>query len=87
MRIAVDNPKRWERFIQAIDVQLSEGNPEAFLRAFEHGYGRPPQALDVRTAEVTPGQQRIYRAAFDDGDAIAPEAVPLPEGTDSGPSA
>ena len=97
MRDVVLNKERWVKFVAAIDAQLANGNPDAFLRAFEHGYGRPPQALDVRSADVTPGEQVIYAATFGDGESVpgtngsthtpAPDALPVPTGTPDGPSA
>jgi len=59
VRGIVDDPDRRTRFLNALDAALvgwaRSKNPSeaaasavtAYLRAFEHGYGRPPQALDV----------------------------------------
>lgn len=71
-------------------------DPEFALRVCDHGYGRPPQALDVRTADVTPAQQQIYTAQFDDSLPVASTngahspaapALPVPAIAPDGPSA
>ena len=52
-RKIVDDPKRRKAFEAAVDAQLKGGGGDLFLRCFDHGYGRPPQALDVKVK--TPG--------------------------------
>lgn len=73
-RSVVSNPE-----VQAAIAEAALKNPEFALRVAEHGYGRPPQALDVRTSEVAPGEQVIYRAAFDDGQPVFTAAETVPE--------
>ncbi len=83
MRTAVDDEDRWTRFIATVDAQLAKGNPDPFLKAFEHGYGRPPQALDVsHRTQDGPLEFRILDAtgadfAFGGGD-LPTRSVPLP---------
>ena len=83
VRELVDDPERREAFRACLDSALAGKDPvdgvAAYLRAFEHGYGRPPQALDVRTSEVAPGEQIIYRAAFEDGAPVFAETEAVPE--------
>ncbi len=94
VRDIVDEPERRQRFINALDAALvgwaRSKNPSeaagaavaAYLRAFEHGYGRPPQALDVKVANDNPLEFRILDAtgadfAFGGGD-LPTRSVPLP---------
>lgn len=82
MRAAVDDSDRWSRFVATVDRQLAKGNPDPFLKAFEHGYGRPPQALDVSHRSEGPLEFRILDAtgatfAFGGGD-LPTRSVPLP---------
>ena len=79
MRSLVDNPERRRRLTEQFDAALSGADAldavASFVKIFEHAYGRPPQALDIRTAEVKPGDQVIYRAVVQD--LGAPEAEEL----------
>lgn len=77
MRAIVDNPTRWQKFLEAIDAQLANKNPEAFLKAFEHGYGRAPQALDVNLGGVG-GGPATFVVRLDDGTEIGADATGLP---------
>lgn len=47
MRAIADNPEFRELYRKAVEAELRAGKSDAFHRAFEAGYGRPPQALDV----------------------------------------
>lgn len=47
MRNVASDPNRREKYVAAVDAALEAGNPDAFARLFEHGFGRPPQALDI----------------------------------------
>jgi hypothetical protein len=95
VRDIVDEPERRQRFINALDASLvgwaRSKNPSeaagaavaAYLRAFEHGYGRPPQALDVKVGNSDgPFEFRILDAAgaafaFGGGD-LPTRSIPLP---------
>jgi len=57
-------------------------SPDFALRLAEHGYGRPPQALDVKVANDGPLEFRILDAAgaafaFGGGD-LPTRSIPLP---------
>jgi len=77
MRDLVDNPERWKAFVEKLDADLRAGRSEAFVKCFEHGYGRPPQALDIKHyGEST--KTVVHRVQFADG-SLAPspfEGVP-----------
>lgn len=65
LRDVIDHPERRLRFVHALDACLlgwarakspseaAGAAVTAYLRAFEHGYGRPPQALDVKLDEFS----------------------------------
>jgi hypothetical protein len=75
VRSIVDDPDRRMRFQQALDAALlgwvtspNKGEAAAaavgaYLRAFEHGYGRPPQALDVKVREPLVSGDTLRRMA------------------------
>jgi hypothetical protein len=76
LRSLADDPKRRKAFEKALDAQLKAGSGELFGKVFEGGYGRPPQALDVRTTAVGAGGQVIYRAAVQGLDSAEFEGLP-----------
>lgn len=87
MRGLVDDPKRIAKFRKALDAALdgpdSLAAVTAYLRVFEHGYGRPPQALDVKlgTGDNGPIDFRILDATgapFALGAGVPAAVVPLP---------
>lgn len=90
IRATVDTPKRREQFVKALDRALRGPNAleavQAYLRAFEHGYGRPPQALDV---VVNDGGPIVHRITFGStalapgGDTRVSSTAPVP-GADDG---
>ena len=68
--------------VQAKIKSTALENPEFALRLAEHGYGRPPQALDVKVANDRPLEFRILDAtgaafAFGGGD-LPTRSIPLP---------
>lgn len=75
-RDVISNPK-----VKAKIEAAALRNPEFALRLAEHGYGRPPQALDVRLGNADVGG---FRCTFDDGTPIGyglpATALPLPAG-------
>ena len=48
------------------------------LKVAEHGFGRPPQSLDVSVA--TSEQPQEFRAFFADAEAVPAAALRVPEG-------
>lgn len=73
MRSIVDDPVRREQFKAAIDAELAQGKTDAFVKAFEHGYGRPPQALVDED-----GQPLALQFVLPGGVVLAPAATGLP---------
>jgi len=76
-RTVVSDPR-----VQAKIQETALANPEFALRLAEHGYGRPPQALDVKVANEGPLEFRILDAAgaafaFGGGD-LPTRSIPLP---------
>jgi hypothetical protein len=63
-------------------VARAKLDPEFALKCAEHGFGRAPQALDIRAANVDPGQQLAYRASLEGGYAIPSEATGIPTADD-----
>ena len=55
-RTVVSDPR-----VQAKIQETALANPEFALRLAEHGYGRPPQALDVK---VNDGRAIVHRVTF-----------------------
>lgn len=53
-RSLVDDKARRQKFRENLDASLERGEVDAFMKCFEHGYGRPPQALDVKTTVDIP---------------------------------
>lgn len=39
--------EHWDDYIAVVQRKLKEGDPSSFQWLLEHGYGRPPQALDL----------------------------------------
>jgi len=86
MRGLVDDAGRIEKFRKALDRALNGVDAleavQAYLRVFEHGYGRPPQALDVNVAQ--PKGALDFRivdangAPFTFGAGMAAAALPVP---------
>ena len=68
-------------------VEHARTDAEFWLKLVQQLHGRPPQALDVRTAQVDADEFGCltYRSAFDDGtpigDVSAAALEALPEGT------
>jgi hypothetical protein len=64
-------------------MQLEKGETGGFEAMFRHGYGAPPQALDVKTKDESQGNTVRYVCVFSDGSpvggALAPSAAELPE--------
>lgn len=71
-REAVDDPKRWRAVLRAIDKQLEEGDTSGFEALFRHGYGAPPQALDVKTSLNI--QESTFVCHFADGVPVFADA-------------
>jgi hypothetical protein len=82
LRSVCDDPEFRELVVKAIRSDLTEGRTESYFKALEHGIGRPPQALDVRTANTDADGQLIYRACFEDGlsvgDVLPAQSPTLP---------
>ena len=57
-------------------TERAKNDPEFWLRIFEHGFGRPPQAIDVRGSLTDPSEQHIYRAVLSDGVAFSEDPDP-----------
>jgi len=80
VRSLVDNPANRKLVAKAFARALRGTNAAeavaAWDRMFQAAYGRPPQALDVRTADVTPGEQVIYRAVVAGLDSAEFEGLP-----------
>lgn len=72
MRDLVDDADRRALFTKALDAELAEGKTRAFIETFEHGYGRPPQALDVNFANATSddGEQQVFQVKIAGGDVV-----------------
>ncbi len=75
-RTVADNYR--ERAIRALEV-LETLDPDKFLARYfafyEHGYGRPPQALDISS-----DQPIQFVAHFADGAPVSAPAEAVPEG-------
>jgi hypothetical protein len=48
-RHLVDQEELRRKYEANLRAKLDAGDTDAFLKTFEHGYGRPAQALDVKT--------------------------------------
>jgi hypothetical protein len=60
----------------------AEENPDYALKLAEHGFGRPPQSMDLKVSGDA-DQPLVYRAEFADGGAIGaadPETLPKESG-------
>ena len=66
--------------VQAAIKEQAKADPFFALKVAEHGFGRPPQSLDL-TVGGDQSRPLKYVATFDDGEPIAPPIAPLP--TDS----
>ena len=66
-------------------IARAKVDPEFALKCAEHGFGRAPQALDIRASNVDPAQQLIYRASLEGGYAIPAEATGIPTAHDAQP--
>lgn len=66
-------------------LKHAQEDPEFALRVAEHGFGRPPQALDIRASNVDPNEQLAYRASLEGegGDLIPAEATGVPAPNDA----
>lgn len=53
-RSLVDEPTLRRKYEANLRAKLDAGDVDAFLKTFEHGYGRPAQALDVKTTVDIP---------------------------------
>jgi hypothetical protein len=76
-RVAADDPKRWRRYLAAIDAQLEKGETSGFEAMFRNGYGAPPQALDVRTNLNS--KETVFICHFADGTPVFTGAEVVPE--------
>ena len=54
-------------------------DPDVALKLFEHGYGRPPQALDVNST-INTGDV-VFICEYSDGSVAAASAQAVPTGT------
>ena len=81
LRSIADDPARRLRVESAIDKAITKGELGPIFHAFEHGYGRPPQALDIKLGNA---DAEGFRCVFDDGTPIGhglpATALPLPAG-------
>ena len=69
-RDLVEDPKRRAKVEAIIDQDLAENRLENYWKAVEHGFGRPPQALDVK---VGGGEGPLeFEIQFSDGSTAAP---------------
>lgn len=64
-------------------IDRAKEDPEFALKCAEHGFGRPPQAMDIRATNVGPEQQLVYRASLEGGYAIPSEATGIPATDDA----
>ena len=82
--IKVAGTRKWFRSIvedktlrakveEIIQAAVEEGNLTDYWKAVEHGFGRPPQALDIKTQHVEPRVVPI----FPDGQAVFAEDAAL----------
>lgn len=53
-RRLVDDQELRRKYEANLRAKLEAGDVDAFLKTFEHGYGRPPQALAVTAAVEMP---------------------------------
>ena len=53
-RHLVDEEDLRRKYEANLRAKLDAGDTDAFLKTFEHGYGRPAQALDVKTTVDMP---------------------------------
>lgn len=53
-------------------MQLAEGNTSGFEAIFRHGYGAPPQALDVKS--TLKGEDVTFVCHFSDGSVAFAES-------------
>jgi hypothetical protein len=65
-RAVVERPE-----VRAALERYALENPEFALRLAEHGFGRPPQALDVRQCAIDDGRPIEYVVRLDDPEAHA----------------
>jgi hypothetical protein len=78
-RSAVDDPARWAAFLAAVDMQLERGDTGGFEAMFRHGYGAPPQALDVKS--TLKGEDVTFVCHFSDGSVAFTESPSVPTNT------
>lgn len=76
-RDIVCDPVRRQKFLAALDAQLEAGETAAYFKAMEHGFGRPPQSLNVTGGLSVNGG--IFKAEFADGTQVYPDS-PAPAG-------
>ena len=79
-RDIVENPDLRSRVEKIIQAEVAQGQLENWWKAVEHGFGRPPQALDIRTP---PGQGPLVYLVAHEGDAAATAATGLPDPTEA----
>jgi hypothetical protein len=60
-------------------MQLEKGETGGFEAMFRHGYGAPPQALDV-SSTLTTGNV-IFVCEYSDGSLASSSAAAVPDGT------
>jgi hypothetical protein len=58
-------------------MQLEKGETGGFEAMFRHGYGAPPQALDISTGN----SELVFRVVSPAGELDPPGAPPVPEGS------
>lgn len=75
-RSLVEDPKLRAKVEKIIAAEVDEGNLTNYWKAVEHGFGRPPQALDVK---VGGGDKPVRYVAEIAGGSLDPpgtEGVP-----------
>ena len=65
--------------VQSRIQEAARANPEFALRVAEHGFGRPPQALDVTISDKAVIRHIVTLAS---GELVSPAAAGLPGGGD-----
>ena len=82
-REIVEDPDRRQKVIDVIDAGIKAGNLCDYWKAVEHGFGRPPQALDVK---IGGGDEALeFEIKFADGSPAAPLPSTLSTPDVSGP--
>lgn len=68
--------------VQQVMLDRALKDADFALRLAEAGFGRPPQAMDLKVSgdEASP---LVYKATFADGSPVSAPVEAVPEGTDS----